>query len=106
MDSLDESEEDGFRPRQIQSWIATPEQQLARSEVHNLVRQNVMRLPEKYRVAILLRDINQLPTDEVAEVLGLGLPAVKARILRGRLMLRESLAPHFGRPAGGRDVQL
>jgi len=42
-----------------------------------------------------LRDINQVSTEEAAAVLGLSIPAVKARLLRGRLMLRESLAPHF-----------
>jgi RNA polymerase sigma-70 factor (ECF subfamily) len=54
-----------------------------------------MRLPEKYRVVVLLRDINQLSTEEVAAALELSIPAVKARLLRGRLMLRESLAPYF-----------
>jgi RNA polymerase sigma-70 factor (ECF subfamily) len=58
-------------------------------------------LPEKYRVAILLRDINQLSTEEAATALELSIPALKARLLRGRLMLRESLAPHFtGRQKG------
>jgi len=52
-------------------------------------------LPEKYRVVVLLRDINQVSTEEAAAALRLSIAAVKARLLRGRLMLRESLAPHF-----------
>jgi RNA polymerase sigma-70 factor, ECF subfamily len=60
-----------------------------------LVKEAVLRLPEKYRVAVLLRDINQLSTEDAAAVLGLSVPALKARLLRGRLMLRERLAVHF-----------
>jgi RNA polymerase sigma-70 factor, ECF subfamily len=55
----------------------------------------VLRLPQKYRVAVLLRDINQLSTEEAAAALQLSIPALKARLLRGRLMLRQSLAPYF-----------
>ena len=98
IESLDESEDEkGFRPRQVQSWVDDPEQALAKSQVNELVRKGVLRLPEKYRVALLLRDINQLSTEDTAEALGLSIPATKARVLRGRLMLRESLAPHFSR---------
>ena len=104
-ESLDDSnDESNFRPRQIQSWVEDPEQQLAKAQINDLVRQGVRRLPEKYRIAILLRDINQIPTEEVAAALDLSVPALKARVLRGRLMLRESLAPHFSRPRGESDV--
>lgn len=56
---------------------------------------NVRRLPAKYRVAVVLRDIEQLSTEEAAAALGIGIPALKARLFRGRLMLREALASHF-----------
>src|SRR6266436_908530 len=95
-ESLDGGEEDDeFRPRQIQSWADNPEQVLAATQRTHLVREGVLRLPEKYRVVVLLRDINQVSTEEAAAALGLSIPAVKARLLRGRLMLRESLAPYF-----------
>jgi len=95
-ESLDEGEEEAeFRPRQIQSWANNPEQALAASQRIDLVREGVLSLPEKYRVVVLLRDINQVSTEEAAAALGLSIPAVKARLLRGRLMLRESLAPYF-----------
>ena len=100
-ESLDDQEGDeGFRPRQIQSWADNPEQMFAASQRSALVREGVLRLPEKYRVAVLLRDINQLSTEEAASALGLSVPALKARLLRGRLMLRESLATHFARVEG------
>ena len=82
----------------MQGWAEDPERLFAASQVNALVRDAVLRLPHKYRVAVLLRDINQLTTEEAAEALGLSVPALKARVLRGRLMLRESLAPHFMRP--------
>jgi len=97
-ESLDDTdEESSFRPRQIRSWVDDPEQQLAKAQMNDLVRQAVLRLPEKYRIALLLRDINQIPTEEAASALNLTVPALKARVLRGRLMLRESLTPHFSR---------
>jgi RNA polymerase sigma-70 factor (ECF subfamily) len=104
-ESLDEADdESSFRPRQIRSWVADPEQQMARAQINDLVRQGVLRLPEKYRIALLLRDINQISTEDAAATLNLSVPALKARVLRGRLMLRESLAPYFSRPRGEGDV--
>jgi len=96
---LEEEDDEGFRPRQIKSWADNPEQMLAASQRSELVREGVLRLPEKYRIVVLLRDINQLSTEDAAASLGLTIPALKARLLRGRLMLRESLAPHFIRAA-------
>lgn len=93
-ESLEEDDE-GFRPRQVQKWVDDPEVLLAAAQRSELVREAVLRLPEKYRIAVLLRDINQLSTEEAAAALELSVPALKARVLRGRLMLRESLAPHF-----------
>jgi RNA polymerase sigma-70 factor (ECF subfamily) len=89
--------DEGFRPRMVQKWAEDPERLLAASQMNALVREAVLRLPEKYRIAVLLRDINQLSTEEAAAALDLSVPALKARVLRGRLMLRESLAQHFVR---------
>jgi RNA polymerase sigma-70 factor, ECF subfamily len=97
MESLDEpagSEED-FRPRQIRAWQDDPEKTHSKEEIRQIVERGIMGLPPKYRIAVMLRDIEQIPTEEVARQLGLSVPALKARVLRGRLMLRESLAPHF-----------
>ncbi len=87
--------EDGFRPRQIRAWSDNPEQLYSKAQMRALVEENVMKLPAKYRVVVVLRDIEQLSIDECATALGLGIPALKSRHLRGRLMLREALAPHF-----------
>ena len=97
MESLDESGPDveGFRPREVQAWTDDPEQSHSRSEMRALVENGVMALPAKYRVVLMLRDIEQLTIEETASALGLGVPAIKSRLLRARLMLRETLAPHF-----------
>jgi RNA polymerase sigma-70 factor, ECF subfamily len=101
MESLDDSgfeSDGGFRPRQIQAWADDPEKLYSQVEVRALVERGVMSLPSKYRVVVMLRDIEQFPIEEAATALGLGIPAVKARLLRGRLMLREALSPHFVSP--------
>lgn len=92
---LEDAEDEHFRPRRVSAWAENPEALFAASQMTSLVREAVLRLPHKYRVAVLLRDINQFPTEDAAEALGLSVPALKARVLRGRLMLRESLAMHF-----------
>jgi RNA polymerase sigma-70 factor (ECF subfamily) len=98
-ESLDAMETDeDFRPRQVQQWQRDPEEILSATQRNLLVREAVLRLPYKYRVAILLRDISQFSTEDAAATLGLSIPALKARVLRGRLMLREGLAVHFKRP--------
>jgi RNA polymerase sigma-70 factor (ECF subfamily) len=102
--SLDEdfSEADeSFRPRQIRAWTEDPEQLYSRTETRALVEEGVMKLPAKYRVVLMLRDIEQLSIEEAAAALGLGIPALKSRHLRGRLMLREALTPHFAANAKG-----
>jgi RNA polymerase sigma-70 factor (ECF subfamily) len=101
LDSLDddEFEPDGFRPRQIRAWTEDPEQFYSRTETRSLVEGAVLKLPAKYRVVVMLRDMEQLSAEETAAALGLGIPAIKSRLLRGRLMLREALAPHFARSA-------
>jgi RNA polymerase sigma-70 factor (ECF subfamily) len=98
LESLDEgeyTEEGDFRPRQVRAWQDNPEQCYSKSEMQQLVERAILALPASYRVVVMLRDIQQLSTDEVARQLGLSVPAVKTRLLRGRLMLREWLSPHF-----------
>ncbi len=97
VDSLDEENEE-FRPRNIQAWTDTPEEFYSREELRRLVEREVMKLPLKYRVALMLRDLEELSTEEAAAALGLSIPGLKARILRGRLMLRESMVPYFSKP--------
>ena len=105
-ESLDrtETEKDrSFRPRQIAAWQENPEQSHTRTEIRQLVEKGLLQLPAKYRVIVMLRDIDQLSTDDVARQLGLSVPAVKTRLLRGRLMLREWLSPHLAANSKGAE---
>jgi RNA polymerase sigma-70 factor, ECF subfamily len=101
LDQNDNQEDRDFRPRQIAAWQENPEQNHSKSEIRQLVEKGLLQLPAKYRVIVMLRDIEQLSTDDVARQLGLTVPAVKTRLLRGRLMLREWLAPHLTTSARG-----
>jgi len=98
MDSLDETSwegEEAVLPRQLPAWQKNPEQMYSAAETRELVEQGIRKLPAMYRLVVMLRDIEQLPTAEVAQQLGLSIPALKARLLRGRSMLRDVLSAHF-----------
>jgi RNA polymerase sigma-70 factor (ECF subfamily) len=84
-----------YRPRQVQAWVDDPEQLYSHKEMREIVEKEMMKLPSKYRVAVILRDIELLSNQEAAASMNLGLEAFKSRLLRGRLALREALAPQF-----------
>lgn len=68
------------------------------------VQEEIERLPEEYRTVLVLRDVEELDTAETAEVLGLSTSAVKTRLHRARLALRERLLPYLGENGGeGQD---
>ncbi len=98
-ESLDEDPQkiERFQPKRLQPWQDNPEKLYSRSEMRNLVLKAVDDLPPKYRTAVLLRDFQQLSTQEAAEALGVSVTALKARLFRGRLLLRESLTPYYAR---------
>jgi len=95
LDEWDAADEETFHPRSVRPWDENPEQRYSQAEVRALVEQEIMKLPAKYRVVVMLRDLDQLNTEEAANALGLNVATLKTRLLRGRLMLREALAPHF-----------
>lgn len=75
----------------------TPEQELGKQEVANLLRKEIRRIPPLLRNVFLLRDVQQLPMPDVAKQLGISVAAAKSRLLRARLELRSRLAKHQGR---------
>ena len=79
----------------MQAWAEDPERLFAQEETRALVRNALEEIPLPYRVVLTLQEIEGLSVAEVAEALGLSTGAVKTRAHRGRLMLREKLAPHF-----------
>lgn len=96
LDEPVESEED-LLPREIKDWGPTPEQQFAQSELHTVLSNVISQLNPAFRIVFLLRDIEELSTEETAQLLGLSVPAVKSRLLRARLKLRQKLDNYFQR---------
>lgn len=86
---------DGFVPREVEDWGPTPEQRYARTELQQIISEAIGELGPTYRVVFALRDVEKLTTAETAQLLGLSIPAVKSRLLRARLMMREKLNKHF-----------
>jgi RNA polymerase sigma-70 factor (ECF subfamily) len=97
------TEEEPFRPRQLAAWDEDPETICAQTEFREILEREIMKLPPRYRMAVMLRDVEQLSAEEAAAILDLGVPTLKTHLWRGRLMLREALAPLFIRPREGRS---
>ena len=102
MVSIDEDveTEEGSMPRDLADWGPDPEQMYGQSELAEILRKTIQGLPPGFRVVFTLRDIEGLSTDETAEALGLSVPAVKSRLLRARLQLRERLSRYFRKKNG------
>lgn len=97
--SLDESIDTGEDTvtREIAAWDEDPEQRFSREELGEILDSAIQTLAPAYRSVFLLRDVDDLSTEETAEALGLSVPAVKSRLLRARLQLREKLTRYFKR---------
>jgi len=83
--------------REIAAWGEDPEQRFSREELGRILGNAVESLEPPYRSVFVLRDIDELSTEETAEALNLSIPAVKSRLLRARLQLREKLGRYFKR---------
>jgi len=86
--------EDGHQGNPTKPW-KEPEGLLQRQETRALVRACIDRLPETYRTVLLLRDIEELDTEEAAQLIGISPNAIKIRLHRARQALRTLLDPHF-----------
>jgi RNA polymerase sigma-70 factor (ECF subfamily) len=81
---------------------ANPASETERRELEGALSRAIRELPPAYREAVILRDVEGLSAREAARVLGVTERALKSRLHRGRLALRDVLAPHFGgRPRAG-----
>jgi RNA polymerase sigma-70 factor, ECF subfamily len=95
--SLDEpvQTEEDLMPREIEDWGPTPEQRYQVTELNSILNNAIAELEPIFRTVFVLRDVEQLSTEETAEALGISVPAVKSRLLRARLRLREKLGRFF-----------
>jgi RNA polymerase sigma-70 factor (ECF subfamily) len=102
MVSIDEdvkTEEDSM-PREIADWSPNPEQLYTQAELKDILGKTIQGLPPSFRTVFVLRDVEGLSTEETASALELSVPAVKSRLLRARLQLRERLNKYFKRRNG------
>ena len=83
--------------REIAVWEENPEDKYSREELGQILDEAVQNLKPAFRTVFVLRDIEELSTEETAETLGISVPAVKSRLLRARLQLRERLTRLFKR---------
>ena len=90
---------DGHFARPVADWSELPEDRLLSAERRRVLEQGIEALPPDYKAVVVLRDIEGLSNPEVADILGITLLAVKSRLHRARLALRERLAAYF--EAGG-----
>ncbi len=97
--SLDEQIDTGEDTvvREIAAWDPDPEQRYNREELHTILTSVIDELAPIYKTVFTLRDVDGLSTEETAEVLDLSVPAVKSRLLRARLQLRDKLTRFFKR---------
>lgn len=87
--------EDGHQTRSSAAWKPNATDGIETGETRDLVRAKINELPEQYRVVLMLRDIEELSTEETAQALDMTTNAVKTRLHRARQALRTLLDPHF-----------
>ena len=106
MVSIDEDLEtdEGTVPRDLADWAPDPEQNYSQAELGRILEKTIKGLPPGFKVVFELRDVQGLSTEDTAEALGLSVPAVKSRLLRARLQLRERLSRYFKKNAGSKEL--
>ncbi len=94
--SLDDTgPDDDRRPIELADSAADPSASLERTELGTRVRAAIDGLDEPYRTTVILADVDELAMDEIAQQMGVSVPAVKSRLHRGRLALRKVLEPYL-----------
>jgi RNA polymerase sigma-70 factor (ECF subfamily) len=82
-------------PRQLFDWCCLPEEDFESDEVRLELEQAISEMPESLKVVFAMRELEGMSTKETAETLEISEGAVKVRLHRGRLWLRERLSPYF-----------
>jgi RNA polymerase sigma-70 factor (ECF subfamily) len=97
--SLDEEIETGDDSffRDVEDWGPSPAERFEQTQLHDILNSAISELDPSFRIVFQLRDIEEMSTEETADVLHLSVPAVKSRLLRARLKLRQKLNRYFRR---------
>ncbi|MBN1587069.1 MAG: sigma-70 family RNA polymerase sigma factor [Candidatus Omnitrophica bacterium] len=93
--------EEGGADREIPDWSTDPQRALQNKDLRAAMDTALAELQEQQRLIFLLREVEGFSAQEVAGMTGLSVPAVKSRLHRARLFLRERLVPYFESAAGG-----
>lgn len=93
--SLDQQEDAWHHLTEDPNTSARPDETLVQNELREVVDRAIAGLPEKQRLAVILRRYEQMPYEEIAKVLGLSVSAVKSQLFRARVALREALEPYL-----------
>ncbi len=94
-DPLENFTEEGGHGGSVRPWPKLPDSVALDAEQKKLIEEAIGQLPETYRDVFVLADVQQLPNAEIAEALDLSVAAVKSRLHRARLMMRETLSRHY-----------
>jgi RNA polymerase sigma-70 factor (ECF subfamily) len=97
LDGTQSSSEEPFMPRDFTDWRELPSDIAEQKEIREQIARALHVLPDIYREIFILRDVEQLSAADAAAVLRITVPAVKVRLHRARLMMREQLAPALRR---------
>jgi len=97
LDEPTETDDRSLMPKEVEDWTENPERTYAKTELRDILSQAIEKLEPQFRTVFVLRDVEEFSTEETAKMLGLSVPAVKSRLLRARLKLRELLNKYFKR---------
>jgi len=95
IDAGAETDQGEFLPKQIVDWCCLPEKELMSSDASEFISNAMRKLSDSNRAAFLLRDVEGLSTREAAETLAISESALKIRLMRARMQLREELTTFF-----------
>lgn len=102
---LENDDEDDVEPREIVDWCCLPEEEMLSTESRSFLETAVQVLSTPLRLVFLMRDVERKSIKETAEILEISESAVKVRLMRARLKLREELSHYFGAQLDGKEVQ-
>lgn len=96
IDAGQETSDGDYVPTDFSDWREIPSEALEQSELREALNKALNSLPEKYRIVLILRDVQLMSIAETAKALGISEENVKTRTSRARLQMRERLAPGWG----------
>jgi RNA polymerase sigma-70 factor (ECF subfamily) len=95
-DVLPTLDDDGRHFEPMADWSSRVDEQALNGELREVLERAIDRLPPDYRTALVMHDVEGLSNPDIAETLGISLPAVKSRVHRSRLFVRKELADYLG----------